>query len=318
MSQNLPRPPYDPEVGAVLEVYVGAAPPLKAEGIPALRAATAAYVEDLSAFDVERTDLEVPGYQGVDIGLTVFRPRGLSADAPVLYTIHGGGMIVGDRLMSITPGLTWAVEHGAVLTTVEYRLAPEHPDPTPVEDCYAGLRWVAEHAAELGGDPSRIVVTGVSAGGGLAAGTALLARDRGGPALLGQLLVCPMLDDRDATVSARQYDGVGMWDRAANRVGWRALLGDRCGTADVSVHAAPARARDLSGLPATFLDVGSAEVFRDEVVAYATQLWADGGVAELHVWPGGTHGYDLIAPQAPVSRAAVRARTEWLGRLLAG
>jgi acetyl esterase/lipase len=214
--------------------------------------------------------------------------------------------------------LAWALEHRAVVATVEYRLAPEHPDPTPVEDCFAGLVWVSEHAAELGGDPERIIVTGTSAGGGLAAGTTLLARDRGGPAVLGQLLVCPMIDDRDATVSTRQFDGVGMWDRGANAVGWGALLGERYGTDDVSVYAAPARARDLSGLPPTFIDVGSAEVFRDEDVDYASRIWADGGVAELHVWPGGTHGYDLIAPQAPISRQALVVRNQWLARILGG
>jgi acetyl esterase/lipase len=173
------------------------------------------------------------------------------------------------------------------------------------------------HAAELGVDPARVIVGGASAGGGLAAAVALLARDRGAPALLGQLLLCPMLDDRNETPSSWQMAGQGIWDRAANEVGWTALLGDARGGPDVSPYAAPARATDLSGLPPAFIDVGSAETFRDEDVAYASRIWQAGGSAELHVWPGGFHGFAGAVPQAAVSRAAVAAQRDWLGRLLA-
>ncbi|WP_370591495.1 alpha/beta hydrolase fold domain-containing protein [Saccharopolyspora montiporae] len=200
--------------------------------------------------------------------------------------------------------------------TVEYRLAPEFPDPYPVEDCYAGLQWTAEHAAELGIDADNLIIAGASAGGGLAAGTALLARDRNGPALAGQVLICPMLDDRDWTVSTAQYENVGLWGRESNRTGWDALLGDRRGTDEVSVYAAPARATDLSGLPPAFIDCGSAELFRDEDVAYATALWHSGVQAELHVWPGGYHGFDMLAPNSGIARAAIDARKGWVGRTL--
>lgn len=157
------------------------------------------------------------------------------------------------------------------------------------------------------------MIGGVSAGGGLAAATALLARDRGGPELAGQLLLCPMLDDRNSTHSAVELDGRGLWDRTANNVGWAAYLGD---LRDVPAYAAPARATDLSGLPPAFLDVGTAETFRDEVVAYASRLWEAGGEAELHVWPGGFHGFDALVPEARLSRAARAARLSWLQRLL--
>lgn len=160
------------------------------------------------------------------------------------------------------------------------------------------------------------MIAGASAGGGLAAGTALLARDRQGPALIGQMLVYPMLDDRDETVSSTQFDGVGMWDRASNRMGWTALLCDRRGTDEVSVYAAPARATDLSGLPPAFIDCGSAEVFRDEDVAYASALWGAGVQAELHVWPGGFHGCDLVAPESKLAKAMMAARDAWVARLL--
>jgi acetyl esterase/lipase len=178
------------------------------------------------------------------------------------------------------------------------------------------LVWTAEHAAELGIAPGRIVVAGASAGGGLAAALALLARDRGGPALAGQVLMCPMLDDRNDTPSSRQMAGLGVWDRSSNKTGWTALLGEGRGGPDVSPYAAPARADDLSGLPPAFIDVGSAETFRDEDVTYATRLWQAGGRAELHVWPGGFHGFDLLAPQAAISQEARAARLRWLRRLL--
>ncbi|RUQ88007.1 alpha/beta hydrolase [Labedella gwakjiensis] len=262
----------------------------------------------------ERT---VPGPAGApDITLSIFSRDGHVAGGPGIYHTHGGGMIMGDRYTGAEEYLSWVLEFDAVVVSVEYRLAPENPDPAPVEDCYAGLVWFSEHAAELGVDPGRIVIGGASAGGGLAAGVALAARDRGGPALAGQLLIYPMLDDRNATVSSHQVDGFGVWDRGSNDTGWDALLGDRRKTDGVSIYAAPARAADLTGLPPAFIDVASAEVFRDEDVAYATRIWEQGGIAELHVWPGGFHGFDAMAPQATLSRQARAARVAWLHRRL--
>ena len=250
-----------------------------------------------------------------DIGLIICRPTGAAAPTPVLFYIHGGGMISGTARDSLDEILSLAAGVGAAVVSVEYRLAPENPHPGPVEDCFAGLEWTVVHAAELDIDPGRVVVIGGSAGGGLAAAVALIARDRGGPALRGQLLMCPMLDDRNDSVSVRQMASLRMWNRSDNEVGWTALLGADRGE-DVSPYAAPARAQDLAGLPATFVDVGSTDSFRDEDVAYASRIWAAGGIAELHVWPGGYHGFDGIAPDAAISRAAVRAREDWLQRLL--
>ena len=226
-------------------------------------------------------------------------------------------MVMGDNRLGILEMLTWAEDLGLAVVSVEYRLAPETPHPGPIEDVYAGLAWTAAHADELGIDAARIVIAGGSAGGGLTAALALLARDRGGPALLGQMPLYPMLDDRNDTVSARQMAGIGVWDRTANDTGWTALLGDARGGPDVSPYAAPARATDLSGLPPAFIDVGSAETFRDEAVAYASRMWAAGGTAELHVWPGAFHGFDALAPHAQVSQEAKAARLRWLRRLLA-
>jgi acetyl esterase/lipase len=321
MATTLARPPFDPELEAVLTVLADMLPPaITPEMIPMLRQGLpgAVPIEDILAeAGVERVDHTIPGYGGDHIEVSVLRRIGHTGTGPGIFHTHGGGMIIGDRFTGIGGVLAWVVEHDAVAVTVEYRLAPEFPDPYPVEDCYAGLVWTAEHADELGIDPERLIIAGASAGGGLAAGTALLARDRQGPALAGQVLIYPMLDDRDATVSTAQVDGVGVWDRTSNITGWSALLGDRRGTDDVSIYAAPARATDLSGLPPAFIDCGSVEVFRDEDVAYATALWHSGVQAELHVWPGGFHGFDQMAPQSAIAQAMIAARDAWVARLLA-
>jgi acetyl esterase/lipase len=226
-------------------------------------------------------------------------------------------MILGTKEMGAELLALLAAEIGVVGVSVEYRLAPEHPDPAPVQDCYAGLVWTAEHADELGIDPDHIVIIGASAGGGLAAGTALLARDCGFPVLSHQVLICPMLDDRFGTPSSQELDGEGVWDRNANTVGWTALLGERRGGPDVSPYAAPARATDLSGLPRTYLDSGSVETFRDEAIDYAQRLCQAGVSVDLHVWGGGFHGFDAMAPHAAISRASVATRREFLERALA-
>jgi acetyl esterase/lipase len=269
------------------------------------------------AFEVE--DRQVPGPEGEpDISLLICRPASAepAGPRPVIYHVHGGGMVIGNNRVGVDVPLAWAQALDAVVVSVEYRLAPEHPHPAPVEDVYAGLLWTADHAAEIGADPERIVIAGASAGGGLCAALALLTRDRKGPRPIGQVLMCPMLDDRNDTPSTHQMAGLGVWDRTANETGWTALLGSRRGGPDVPAYAAPARAEDLTGLPPAFLDVGSAETFRDEVVAYASRIWQAGGVAELHVWPGGFHGFDGFAPQAAVSQAARGAHMAWLRRLL--
>ena len=202
-----------------------------------------------------------------------------------------------------------------VVVSVEYRL-PDHPDPAPVEDCFAGLQWVSEHATELGISSKKIVISGLSAGGGLAAGTALMARDREGPNLLGQCLIYPMLDDRMSTVSSHQYMDEGIYDGNSNITAWDCLLPGRRGTEDVSIYAAPSRATDLSSLPPTWIDVGAAEVFRDESVAYATKLWEFSIQTELHVWPGTWHAFDIYAPDTEISALCLETRMAWMKRTL--
>lgn len=320
-----PPPPFDPELQPAMdEMSSRGGMMLSLELLPAIRQAPSPFpvptLEDIrrdGAFEV--TERLVPGPAGApDVSLLICHPAAATGAVPCLYFIHGGGMMLGNNRSGGAAGaLGHAEQLGAALVSVEYRLAPETPHPGPVDDCYAGLTWTVDHAGELGIDLERLIVGGASAGGGLAAAVALLARDRGGPQLKGQMLLCPMLDDRNDTPSSLQMAGLGLWDRGANEVGWTALLGDARGGPDVSEYAAPARATDLSGLPPAFIDVGSAETFRDEDVAYATRIWQAGGDAELHVWPGGFHGFTGMVPDAALSKAAAAAQLTWLRRLLA-
>jgi acetyl esterase/lipase len=317
-----PRPPFDPELTGPLEVLSGYLPPLSPDGIDAARAAAAAMTPPTAEltrggmFALEEHLADGYHQGGPPVRLLLLRPVTAVGAVPVMYHIHGGGMVLGDAASGLDVVLDLAVGLGAAVVSVDYRLAPEHPYPAPLEDCFAGLSWLAGHAAGLDLDADRVVVAGASAGGGLAAGLALLARDHGSPALLGQMLWSPMLDDRNDTASAHQMAGAGLWDRASNATGWNALLDGRSGEPEVPPYAAPARAADLAGLPPAFLDVGSAETFRDETVSYASRLWAVGGQAELHVWPGGFHGFAVLVPDAALSRDANEASWRWLRRLL--
>lgn len=317
-------PPFDPELAGALELIKDIiSPGLTLDEIAEVRQGPG--IQLLADLDLtmggafEVVDRQVPGPQGEpDISLLICRPTAPATAGArlVIYHVHGGGLVIGNNRVGVDVPLAWAQALDAVVVSVEYRLAPEHPYPAQIEDVYAGLLWTADHAAELGADPERIVIAGASAGGGLCAALALLTRDRKGPQPIGQVLMCPMLDDRNDTPSTYQMAGLGVWDRTANETGWTALLGSRRGGPDVPAYAAPARAEDLTGLPPAFLDVGSAETFRDEVVAYASRIWQAGGVAELHVWPGGFHGFDGFAPQAALSQSARAAHVNWLRRLL--
>lgn len=319
-----PPPPLDAELAAGLAIVVNGLPPtVTPDSIGELRARI---VEIRSADDVSLghggvyagQELVVPGPEGsLDIELLVCTPTTVLPPAPAIYYIHDGGMIAGDRRTGLDAALDLARSHRMVVVSVEYRLAPEHPYPASIEDCYAGLQWIAAHADDLGIDPDRILLFGISAGGGLAACLAILARDRGGPAIFGQLLAGPMLDDHNDSVSSLQMKDLGVWNHVSNQTGWDALLGDRRGGPDVPPYAAAARATDLSELPPAFIDVGSAETFRDEAVMYALRIWQAGGDAELHVWPGGFHAFDGTMPQAALSQASIWARRDWLQRRLA-
>jgi acetyl esterase/lipase len=311
-------PPFDPELAVVLAALPDGPTTVTRQMIPTIRETLVTPPETvIGDRPIVYADRIVPGPAGgSDLTLTVLERTDRRPGGPAIYYIHGGGMIVGDRWLGTGAIIDWVEDLDAMLISVEYRLAPEHPYPEPIDDCFSGLLWVAAHQAELEFDPDRLVIAGASAGGGLAAGVSLKARDEDGPKLAAQVLIYPMLDDRNVTTSSYQFDGFGRWDRGSNDTGWDAYLGELRQIDQVPIYAAPARAGDLSNLPPTFIDVGSAEVFRDEDVAYASRMWADGGICELHVWPGGFHGCDMAAPAAKLSQAMVEARTRWLRRTL--
>ncbi|MGW4533687.1 alpha/beta hydrolase [Nocardia sp. NPDC004340] len=315
------RPPFDAELAPVLQAF--------RSGIPWLTGDTLADVRELSTTGLPgrpAPDLTVGGKVRVDermipgsdqeLNLTVLTPATGTGPWPLLYYIHGGGVVSGNRYSALDEMLPYVAEGSAVVASIEYRLAPEYPHPTPVEDCYAGLRWAAENANLLRIDADHIIAIGFSGGGNLAAGVALMARDLDFPALTHQILGCPMLDDRLQTHSAQMLDREGVWDRNENLWAWTALLGDRRGTDDVSPYAAPARAEDLTGLPRTYIDVGSVEGFRDEAVDYAQRLSQAGVNVDLHVWGGGFHGFDIGIRQPAVTQASLAVRDEFIRRAL--
>lgn len=266
----------------------------------------------------EKREARAPGRDGAPaVPLIVYRPAGRAGEAlPCIYHIHGGGYVMGTAA-SMEPVHRAMVDAlGCVLVTVDYRLAPETPFPGPLEDCYAGLAWVFANAAELGVDTKRIGLRGESAGGGLAAGLALLARDRGEYRIAFQQLIYPMIDDRTCVCDPNPVTGEFIWNAGSNRFGWTSYLGAEPGGEGVSPYAAAARAEDLAGLPPAFLSTGSLDLFLDEDVAYATRLIRAGVATELHVYPGGFHGFN-IHPTAAVSLQSIRDANEWLARRLA-
>jgi acetyl esterase/lipase len=313
--------PFDTDVQAVLdEIAKNPQPALTRETLP--RDGVDRMFPDndtvIAGRDITWEDRVIPGPPGApDVEVTIFRPAGSETSTlPGFVNIHGGGMIVGHRSWETARVVDIVAEHGVVAVNVEYRLAPEDPYPAGVEDCYAAFVWTHAHAAELGIDPARIVVGGGSAGGGLTAAVALLARDRRGPVMAGQLLLCPMIDNTNTTISSRQYDGIGTWQRDMNLLAWSCVLGeDLAFSTEAPAYAAPSRATDVSGLPPAYIEVGEAEMFRDEDTMYALRIWETGGQAELHVWGGGAHGFDMYMPEAEITRAALAARASWLRRI---
>lgn len=314
----VPAPPFDAELKVVLDVVSQSIPSsLTIEDLPGLRGPgfTPLLPELLEGRNISHEERTIEGPAG-DLLISIFRKNGQVAGGPAFFFTHVGGMIFGDRFVGVSTIIDYVELMDAVIVTVEYRLAPENPAPAALDDSYAALLWTAAHAEELGFDPARLVTVGASAGGGLAAGLTLMSRDKGAPELGGQMLLYPMLDVRNDSVSSHQVDGIGVWDRNSNEMGWTALLGNRRTDGTATTYESPSLSTNSAGLPPTYLEVGSVETFRDETVAYASSIWADAGNAELHVWPGGYHLFELLAPSAALSVSARETRQAWVVRTL--
>jgi acetyl esterase/lipase len=315
----------DPQVAAVLTAAAeqNGPPPAPPVGdVAARRVALDAMLDYFNnqaqpaASAVEITDHMIRAHDGTALLARWYKqPPSESSQsrAAVLY-LHGGGMIVGSVPIFDGPVSRYVARTGVPMLSVEYRLAPEHPHPTPVEDAYAGLVWLAANAAELGIDPGRIAVMGDSAGGGLAAGVTILSRDRGGPPVARQLLIYPMLDDRTTTPDLYIAPFAG-WSYDDNITAWNALLGTGHEQRAVDPSAAPGRLADATGLPPAYIEVGQLDVFRDEGIRYALTLSRAGVPVEFHLHPGVPHEYDAIAFGADVSRRAQNDRDRVLRSL---
>ena len=320
-SSTLLRPPYDPLLIPALETWKSALPEVL--NLKTLRGNGGREDGPKNVLDsypeLDHRDYCVPAAEAAagSVTLAVFQSRtSTNINRPTLYHVHGGGQVAGNRFTAVKEAIDYFNGIDAVFVSVEYRLAPEHLAPAALHDAYAGLLWTVDNAVALGIDPSNIILYGCSGGAPIAAGTAMLCRSEQKPYPRALMLLTPMLDDRDITISSQQYAHDGLWCGTTNRMAWDHVLGEDRGGPAVSELVAPARATDLVGLPPTFVDAGECEVFRDEAVAFASQLWKCGVSAELHVWPGGYHGFDFHSPTTPTSRAAKSVKVSWVRRIL--
>jgi acetyl esterase/lipase len=298
---------YDPELAPVLEYL----PSLSIADVAASRAGFAQMIAelntDLDTSAVEVSERQIPGPAGApELTVRVYTPLGLGAPAPGLLFIHGGGFVIGNLESEHGSCLALCRQLGIVLVSVDYRLAPETPYPGALDDCYAALAWMHENSAALQIDRVRTGVIGQSAGAGLAAATALVARDRKGPPICFQYLGIPELDDRLATPSMQQFVDTPMWNRPNAELSWDYYLGPglQRGAPDVPAYAAPARAENLSGLPPAYVTTMEFDPLRDEGVLYALKLMQAGVATELHCYPGTFHGSSLVASAQVSQREA--------------
>ena len=312
-----------PELAAPLEAWLNATKGgINLHDIPATRrmmdelaAAQMAKAPPIKGVSTE--DRQVPSPEGApEVFVRIYQPTDRPDTLPALLWIHGGGYVLGSVERDDLLAKHLARVGQCVVASVEYRLAPEHPFPAPIEDCYAALKWLSAQSATLGVNKARIAIGGASAGGGLAAGLALLTRDRAEVEVAFQLLIYPMIDDRNIAPASETVPDTFVWTRENNRLGWRAFLGCEPGGVDVSPYAAAARATDLRGLPPAYIPVGDLDLFLDENITYAQRLLTAGVPTELHVYPGAFHGFNGFVPSAEISRRFNAERDTALKRML--
>jgi acetyl esterase/lipase len=291
--------------------------------IPATRAMVDAMLEAVNAeapaiHGVAVEDRRVASHEaGVEVPVRIYRPDGASGALPVLVWMHPGGYVIGGIAMDDITLRQLAKDIGCAIVSVDYRLAPEHPYPAALEDCYGVLQWVGRQAEEQGFDAGRIAIGGASAGGGLAAGLALAARDRDGVKPAFQLLIYPDIDDRGIEPASESVPENLFWSRENTRAGWNAYLAGKEDSPGVPAYAAAARAADLKGLPDAFIGVGTADMLLDENIDYAERMSAAGVAVELRVYPGAFHAFDAFAPMTRVAQAFAADRGEALRRAFA-
>jgi acetyl esterase/lipase len=260
--------------------------------------------------DVTTHDYVATTDDGAQITMRWYAKNDTTPGSAVLF-FHGGGYLFGHIEHFDGPVTRYVSASGVPMLSVEYRRAPEHPHPTPLEDAYTALKWLNGHAAELGVDPDRIGVMGDSAGGGMAAALSILSRERRGPQIARQILLMPMLDDRNTTPDPH-IAPLAVWTYDDSRTAWPALLGEAAGGPDVPATAAPARLENATDLPPAYIEIGQIDAFRDEASAYAITLSRAGVPVEFHLHPGVPHEFDSIAFNADVSRRAIADRVRVL------
>jgi acetyl esterase/lipase len=295
----------DPEIKEAIKVMVGQ-PRMDFSNIPAARASSKKMMANVKMPEISGViteDRKVPGPKdSPDVPVRVYRPGKRTGLLPALLWIHGGGYMFGDLDQEDFIGKQFSLAGDCVVVSVDYRLAPENPYPAPLEDCYAALKWLASHTSELKADHSRIAIGGASAGGGLASGLGLLVRDRAEIDIIYQLLVYPMMNDCNVAPASQILPDTLLWTRQSNLIGWRSYLGCEPGGTGITCYASASRATDLKGLPPTYITVGDLDLFAQESVEYAWRLIEAGVSTELHVYPGGCHAFDMIVPNALISK----------------
>jgi acetyl esterase/lipase len=310
-----------PEIHPELRQFAGKLPKLSvhAKNLWLWRLLTRLQQAAKSPEDLRVHNIFIPSREGeAKIRLRIYQPKTIAPPLPGLVWLHGGGYVMGRPEMDDPCCIQYAREVGLIVVSVDYRCAPTHPFPTPLEDAYSALAWVHSHAQQLGLDADRIAIGGNSGGGGLAAALAQLARDRHEIQPVFQLLVYPMLDDRTCLRTDMADDWTMLWSQESNRFGWESYLQQPCGAAEVPPYSVPARRTDLSGLPPAWIGVGTLDLFHDEDLAYARRLNECGVACELDVVSGAFHGFDVTAPQAQVVQDFRQSQIAALRRFLVG
>ena len=293
-----------PDLVALLNVF----PPLNLEQLEATRAGMGSNPTPPIEEDMEVYDVIIKGVDDNDLRLRIYKEKGVTDTLPALLWIHGGGYVLGAPEGDDGLCQRFVKEAGCIVVSVDYRLAPEYPYPAPLEDCYSGLQWLATNSETLNIDASRIGIGGASAGGGLTAALALLAKDRQGPNLILQMPLYPMIHDANDTFSNKEVTGDFIWNNALNELGWSMYLGELKNQTDIPYTAAPNRAtvEDLKGLPYTYTCVGQLDPFRDETLQYVTKLAQAGVDVDFHLYAGAYHGFESLNPHAEIANNALQ------------